>query len=552
MTNTSSVFRRLLLGADVPQAEIADLPDHLADAALELAAVPRDYRHSRFQALDPDVQNEILAALDDLVAEETTAAAEPPPWPPLRLDEGTSVKPFPLEILPAPARALAESGAESIGCAPDFFAVPMLAVAAGVIGRSAVLLLKPGYAVGTTLWAACVGIPSDGKTPALKPCSEPIHAIDKLLRREHRKVIKQWEVLCAQAFADRQPLPPRPKRPRIDVDDTTMEALNRLLEQNPRGLVMIRDELAAFMTGMNQYKGGRGSDRAIACKLWSGQRIVTDRVGHENQEPICCDDPALSIVGGLTVHGLMDLGAAKGPSDGFVDRYLFSFPDLRAVSAWSDRGVPAKLIRAWADLVLRLWNRPLIVKQHQARPLAIAMSAAAKERWRQRYNAHVAEMNDPEFDPDLRGNWGKMREYAGRFALVLTLLHHAAGDTDPAAVPAIEPQIIDDAWDLADYFKSHALKTHGLLRGAGTRRGRAVTAIIVWLRTQRLDHFSLRDLRQARRWIDDGTLTEALTELAQRGVIRPAAIADPASRNGRPPSPVFHVNPGFLSGFENA
>ena len=38
-----------------------------------------------------------------------------------------------------------------------------------------------------------------------------------------------------------------------------------------------------------------------------------------------------------------------------------------------------------------------------------------KARWEERYNAHSAEMNAADFPPFLRGPWGKLREYAGRF-----------------------------------------------------------------------------------------------------------------------------------------
>ena len=73
-----------------------------------------------------------------------------------------------------------------------------------------------------------------------------------------------------------------------------MEVLPLILADNPRGLIMIRDELSAFILGMNQFKGGKGNDRANALKIWSGDRIVKDRVNHENDIPIRCPHPSLS------------------------------------------------------------------------------------------------------------------------------------------------------------------------------------------------------------------------------------------------------------------
>jgi hypothetical protein len=371
-----------------------------------------------------------------------------------------------------------------------------------------------------------------------------VRAIDHRLAADHRKAIKEWEAACAKAITERLPTPQRPKRKRIDIDDTTTEAIPRILQQNPRGLVMIRDELSAYLRGMNQYKsGGRGHDRSIACKIWSGDRIVTDRVSHENQEPVACDDPAVSITGGLPPDILFELGGNHGVSDGFIDRYLFSFPDARPVAPWNDRGISPKIMRDWTALITRLWDRPLVLNRNKPQPSAIIPSTAAKECWRLHFNAHCQEMNGLEFDPELRGPWGKMREYAGRFALILTLMHYAAEETDPTAVPAVEAENVDRAWELVAYFKSHALRVQSVLHGASTRKGKAIRAVTLWLSSQLLTRFSIADLRHARRWIDDDALSATITHLISRGVIRPTPAALSGPKGGRPPSPTYDVNP---------
>ena len=55
-------------------------------------------------------------------------------------------------------------------------------------------------------------------------------------------------------------LPPEiPVCQRYTVSDVTAEALAVRLEQNSRGLLQVRDELAGFFSAMNQYKsGGKG------------------------------------------------------------------------------------------------------------------------------------------------------------------------------------------------------------------------------------------------------------------------------------------------------
>ena len=104
---------------------------------------------------------------------------EPPPeddgdaieeWEPIRLGTLPPAEPFPLDVLPCPARDLATAAAESIGCPIDFPAVAILAAASGMIGRSASLLIKPGYFESASLYMAIV---SERHQLASPPLSAP-------------------------------------------------------------------------------------------------------------------------------------------------------------------------------------------------------------------------------------------------------------------------------------------------------------------------------------------------------------------------------------------
>jgi hypothetical protein len=167
------------------------------------------------------------------------------------------VDPFPLDVLPEPAARLVTEGAEAIGCPRDFLELPILAVAGGTIGRSASLMLEPGYFAGATMFVGTVGPPSEGKTPAWKAVADPVRAMDDELAAEHARAMERWKHENAGAPRGTKP-PPPPKPRRIDVDDATMEVLPAILADDPRGLIMIRDGPSAFIPGMNPFKEGRG------------------------------------------------------------------------------------------------------------------------------------------------------------------------------------------------------------------------------------------------------------------------------------------------------
>jgi Protein of unknown function (DUF3987) len=473
-------------------------------------------------------------------------------WKPLRLEGLPPVEPFPVGIFPIPVAQFVNAVSDAIGCQRDLVSLPVLAVSAGAIGRSVSLVLKPGYCVTPCVYMSPVGPPSDGKTPAQKVVVGAVREIDDTLASEHATAMSHWEqVLKANPPGKGEKPDPAPRPRRIDIDDATLEVLPRILRDNPRGLIMIKDELTAFVLGMNQYKaGGKGSDRSNVLKMWSGDDIVTDRVNHENGEPLRCRDPFLTIFGGLVPDNLGHLADPSGKADGFIERFLLAYPDPIPVPDWSDVGVSAEAKGQWHAIVKRLWDRPQHVVDGKPVPHFAHFTPAGKARWAELYNAHVAEMNSPDFEPFLRGTWGKFREYAGRFAINLTLMHHAADATVVAnVVPNVGPDRVNDAWTLVGYFKSHARRVHSVIaRGPGTGKTRAVKAILDWVRDGSRTEFTERDFKQARRWVEHEDLAEALAYLSDRNAIRPhASEATKASQGaGRPASPSYGVNPLVL------
>lgn len=115
---------------------------------------------------------------------------------------------------------------------------------------------------------------------------------------------------------------------RCVASDTTVEALVGILENNPRGLLVHKDELAGWVRSMDQYKGGKGSDRQHWLSFWSGDEVVVDRKSRMG-EPLIVAKPFVSLFGGIQPSMLGELGA--GAEDGLIDRFLFAYPKVRHV-----------------------------------------------------------------------------------------------------------------------------------------------------------------------------------------------------------------------------
>jgi hypothetical protein len=192
--------------------------------------------------------------------------------------------------------------------------------------------------------------------------------------------------------------------------------------------------------------------------------------------------------------------------------------------------------------------RSLDFKDGRSMPHVTYFTPEGKARWEEHYNAHSEEMNAADFPPALRGPWGKLREYAGRLTLNLTLMHHAADPlVDARMVPKVGPRRVDDAWKLVAYFKTHARRVQAAIAsGPGSGKSRAVKAILEWVRGGRHLSFAVTEISQARRWIEQDDLVEALTYLTERNAIRPRQAAQAGRKGGRPASPAYDVNPALL------
>ena len=267
----------------------------------------------------------------------------------LRLHELPEAPPFPVEALPAPCKRLVEEAAASIVCPPEFIAVPLLVTLGAAIGTSRVVRLKGGWTESAAVYAAIVALPGKKKTPALKVATEAARAKQGDLRQEYREAkeeheaeARQWEADKKAAAKEGEPAPEQPQKPtmkRTVVDDTTVEALAAVLEGNPRGVLVTKDELSGWVRSMDQYKaGGKGTDRQFYLSAWSNSPVTVDRKNLE--EPLFLLKPFVGVVGSIQPGVLSELTANRHglEGDGLLDRFVFAYPEPMP-SRWSDEEI---------------------------------------------------------------------------------------------------------------------------------------------------------------------------------------------------------------------
>src|SRR5262249_48762965 len=91
------------------------------------------------------------------------------------------------------------------------------------------------------LWAVAVGESGSLKTQGQKVALDPLHEAQGRLFDEHKAAGEDGG---------------RPRR--IICSDITIEKLAEVLEDNPRGVLVGRDELAGWLGSFTKYKGKQG------------------------------------------------------------------------------------------------------------------------------------------------------------------------------------------------------------------------------------------------------------------------------------------------------
>ena len=221
----------------------------------------------------PD-RDEITNALANVDPE----GQQPPPeatieavdsWGPLRIGESPSVEPFPIDVLPQ-AVDRSGHGRGEVDRLSARFHRRSGPVRRGRGGRSLrVAVAQTGILRVIHDLDRKRRCPQRRQEPRLVDRERTASADRRVLPLEHEQAKERWTAESEMPGPDgKKPKPGPPPRPkRIDVNDVTMECLINLLADNPRGLVMVQDELAGFLSGMNQYKGGKGSDRAYRMQV---------------------------------------------------------------------------------------------------------------------------------------------------------------------------------------------------------------------------------------------------------------------------------------------
>jgi hypothetical protein len=292
-----------------------------------------------------------------------------------RLNE-TMVEPpkapiFPLYVVPEEIKDLLLAISRKMGISINYLASSFLVAAAGSLDKKLILKTTNGYSAIPVLFLMIVGPPGNNKSIApslmLQPFKEQTSRNIKFYKNMQAEYKNQKENKGAKA-------PDKPEH--LIITDTTLEGLNKILDQQRRGLIIYRDELTGWAKDFDKYRN-KGSDLNDWLSIFQGESVVRTRA---TEESIVIEKPVISVIGTIQIHRLHEIFRSAKDSSGLLSRFLFAFDNLphvpwgsgNADKEWKnihniiDEMIDANPIGGYmrilqdADIVFRQWNNSLV------------------------------------------------------------------------------------------------------------------------------------------------------------------------------------------------
>ena len=364
----------------------------------------------------------------------------------------TETPSFPLEIFPKAIRDIIEALEEYENYNVDFSSASFLTVFAAAMGNTWSVRFMTGWVSRPIIYMVLVGSPSCGKTPPLQQAVAPLLKLDgeyDMIYCKEMETYRRWERMSAKQ-REKHSLPEEMKMPQRKchvVVDSTVEALIGALRDNPRGVLIYKDEIDSLLSNFNRYNG---SDEGYFLSLFSGTPFKYSR--KSNNEHIFLANPYCSIIGTTQPGRLGEQFGGKRMMNGFSSRFLKVYPEIDKMPSWNDTAMPDSVLEEWERIIRKVVAAtPSTDQEGKATSIELLFSQEAKLRviqWKDEVNNKVYAETDSDA---VRALCGKLETYLVRFCLVIQIMHCICGES---GMDKIEPGTAELAIRLTEYFRN--------------------------------------------------------------------------------------------------
>jgi hypothetical protein len=452
--------------------------------------------------------------------------------------------------LPVVIRDAALDLADRLQCPIDYVAVSMLAAAGSVIGNQVGIFpqaIDETWEVYPALWGGIVGEPGSKKTPAVQQAHKPLKHLDDIAAQKYAQAmqtyqlqLKQYEDAVAvwkkgKSGGVKPETPVEPKRQRYFAHDTTYQALGVILEANPRGVLVIGDELSGLLQALDT--AGQEAARGFYLSGWSGTGSYSfDRIGRGS---VTLSRYCLSLFGGFQpdrIKGYVRF-AQRGSSknDGLLQRFqLLVWPDQMSDIQLVDRKPNKVAMNQCHKAFLRLSmlgeaKIPGAVSLPNGAQL-LHFSPEAQPLFNNWYVKNEKLLAKGTLDSARQSHFAKYRSLVPALALLFHLLDGHEG-------PVCEESLIRSL-EFAKYLKGHANRIYASASGHDFSTVRRLAERL--LNGELADGFTCRTLT-LKGW--SGLSTKEQAQAGVDALVEYGWLNELEARNGGRPSVQYYLKP---------
>jgi hypothetical protein len=297
---------------------------------------------------------------------------------------------------------------QATGFDPSGVIVAAVTAAASVIDDGFKLMVRPEskWTVSARQWSFLCGGPSAGKSPSIRAATDHL----KLM---HGVLHAHWRMENDGKRRDE-----KTPAPALYTSDTTIAALSERLQSNPRGLLMLTEEFASWIGGIDAAdKGEASKNRGDWLQLRDGGPHQIDRV---ERGSVYVPNWGVSVLAACTPDGLAKQMKYM-PEDGLIQRFI---PCILASPNLDPAGDARQALTTWGGWLEWAFNHTTC--PHEREPLSFSPGA------RLLFDAEVRELRQlvvatEEFSPAYAAHLGK---HPGMLAETALVFHVFSGSTE--------------------------------------------------------------------------------------------------------------------------
>jgi hypothetical protein len=503
--------------------------------------------------------------------------------PPCKIESSKPpVEALHIGLIPEPFRDWLADVSHRMQTPGDFAAISSIVIAGSIIGAGCGMRPKAldDWEVIPNLWGAAIGRPSVVlKSPSMK---EPMQLLERLQAEygeqfERDKAAAEFDGLATKALMDdvksklskvakgtgkdglvnpndlqklkadymelTENTEPEPTRRLFKTNETSIQSMTVLQNQNERGILVFRDELTGLLVKWDREDGA--DERAYFLEGWNGDGSYTDvKIGRgiTDAKSIC-----ISLLGGIQPDKLKRYlyQAMQGHNDGLMQRLQ--------LAVWPDEPKDWKLVDTKPNNAYKLRAFDIV---RTLAELDFVQCGAVQSKYDERpyfrfddagqevFNEWLTELQTikikQEENPLMVEHFGKFRSLMPSLALIF----HCIEIADGKAGGNVSAQAARLAVDWCVYLESHARRIYAMAESpeheAAVRLADKIKAGGL------LSPFTAKDVyRKCWHGLKDRQEVEAACNLLieENWLMM---IRKPKPATGRPPLPEYLINPVFL------